>query len=203
MSVGRGESSSQEEKIIQEEWPSQLSHLSRAATSHHSAYNSKRWRRAGIRVHIKDPLTESPPLCLSYQALHAMHAVSPFARLLRDAAPKLSRQYFRPCQCTRQPANIPAKPLQRLWPIRSTSFPSAIFKQHRSATTLPAQDVSIPASDAAVKASSFPESSSNTVAYWLLASAASVFGIVVFGGWTRLTESGCILPHCLSTMPVS
>ncbi|KAK3956742.1 cytochrome oxidase assembly protein-domain-containing protein [Pseudoneurospora amorphoporcata] len=38
--------------------------------------------------------------------------------------------------------------------------------------------------------SSFPETSSKSVAYWLLASAASVFGIVVFGGLTRLTESG-------------
>lgn len=31
---------------------------------------------------------------------------------------------------------------------------------------------------------------SKSVAYWLLGSAASVFGIVVFGGLTRLTESG-------------
>ncbi|KAI1436048.1 putative cytochrome c oxidase assembly protein [Xylaria sp. CBS 124048] len=37
---------------------------------------------------------------------------------------------------------------------------------------------------------SFPETSSKSVAYWLLGSAASVFGIVVFGGLTRLTESG-------------
>lgn len=36
----------------------------------------------------------------------------------------------------------------------------------------------------------FPEVSHKIVAYWLLASAASVFGIVVFGGLTRLTESG-------------
>lgn len=36
----------------------------------------------------------------------------------------------------------------------------------------------------------FPSTSSNTVAYWLLVSAGSVFGIVVFGGLTRLTESG-------------
>ncbi|KAJ5727296.1 hypothetical protein N7493_005116 [Penicillium malachiteum] len=35
-----------------------------------------------------------------------------------------------------------------------------------------------------------PEVSHKSVAYWLLASAASVFGIVVFGGLTRLTESG-------------
>lgn len=40
------------------------------------------------------------------------------------------------------------------------------------------------------KASSWPETSSKSVAYWLLGSAASVFGIVVFGGLTRLTESG-------------
>lgn len=38
--------------------------------------------------------------------------------------------------------------------------------------------------------SSFPDTSSKSVAYWLLGSAASVFGIVVFGGLTRLTESG-------------
>ncbi|KAI8965165.1 COX15-CtaA-domain-containing protein [Daldinia sp. FL1419] len=36
----------------------------------------------------------------------------------------------------------------------------------------------------------FPETSSKGVAYWLIGSAASVFGIVVFGGLTRLTESG-------------
>jgi cytochrome c oxidase assembly protein subunit 15 len=36
----------------------------------------------------------------------------------------------------------------------------------------------------------FPKISSKSVAYWLLGSAASVFGIVVFGGLTRLTESG-------------
>ncbi|KAF2760453.1 COX15-CtaA-domain-containing protein [Pseudovirgaria hyperparasitica] len=36
----------------------------------------------------------------------------------------------------------------------------------------------------------FPTVSDKIVAYWLLGSAASVFGIVVFGGLTRLTESG-------------
>lgn len=43
---------------------------------------------------------------------------------------------------------------------------------------------------AKTKSSSFPETSSKSVAYWLLGSAASVFGIVVLGGLTRLTESG-------------
>ena len=36
----------------------------------------------------------------------------------------------------------------------------------------------------------FPEASDKVVAYWLLGSAASVFGLVVLGGLTRLTESG-------------
>jgi heme a synthase len=40
--------------------------------------------------------------------------------------------------------------------------------------------------------SSFPNTSDKSVAYWLLGSAASVFGIVVFGGLTRLTESGYV-----------
>ena len=42
----------------------------------------------------------------------------------------------------------------------------------------------------AANPSSFPSTCSKSSAYWLLASAASVFGIVVFGGLTRLTESG-------------
>jgi len=41
-----------------------------------------------------------------------------------------------------------------------------------------------------LKKSFFPETSDKVVAYWLLGSAASVFGLVVFGGLTRLTESG-------------
>lgn len=46
------------------------------------------------------------------------------------------------------------------------------------------------------KKSWFPETSSKVVAYWLLGSAASVFGIVVFGGLTRLTESGYVYVFC-------
>nr|POF04589.1 cytochrome c oxidase assembly protein cox15 [Quercus suber] len=46
------------------------------------------------------------------------------------------------------------------------------------------------ASTAAGKTSSWPATSSPSVAYWLLGSAVSVFGIVIFGGLTRLTESG-------------
>lgn len=48
------------------------------------------------------------------------------------------------------------------------------------------------AEEAVGRSSRYPDTSSNAVAYWLLASAASVFGIVVFGGLTRLTESGYV-----------
>lgn len=44
--------------------------------------------------------------------------------------------------------------------------------------------------DSKTKSKAFPEVTSKSVAYWLLGSAASVFGIVVLGGLTRLTESG-------------
>ncbi|ORY62617.1 putative cytochrome c oxidase assembly protein [Pseudomassariella vexata] len=40
------------------------------------------------------------------------------------------------------------------------------------------------------KKSAWPETNSKSVGYWLIGSAVSVFGIVVFGGLTRLTESG-------------
>lgn len=42
----------------------------------------------------------------------------------------------------------------------------------------------------------FPEITSKSVSYWLLGSAASVFGIVVLGGLTRLTESGLVKYSC-------
>lgn len=47
----------------------------------------------------------------------------------------------------------------------------------------------MPRAQEAIK-KAFPQTTSKGVAYWLLGSAASVFGIVVFGGLTRLTESG-------------
>jgi cytochrome c oxidase assembly protein subunit 15 len=43
------------------------------------------------------------------------------------------------------------------------------------------------------KSSSFPETNAKVVGYWLVGSAVSVFGIVVFGGLTRLTESGYVI----------
>jgi cytochrome c oxidase assembly protein subunit 15 len=67
-------------------------------------------------------------------------------------------------------------------PLRS----AAIDASHAQGSTL----AEAAQATAKSKTSSFPKTSSKSVAYWLLGSAASVFGIVVFGGLTRLTESG-------------
>lgn len=47
-----------------------------------------------------------------------------------------------------------------------------------------------PQSQSKSRSSSWPSKNPKGVAYWLAGSALSVFGIVVFGGLTRLTESG-------------
>lgn len=60
------------------------------------------------------------------------------------------------------------------------------------ASKLNADSASPAGENAKANSKSFPETSSKSAAYWLLGSAASVFGIVVFGGLTRLTESGCV-----------
>ena len=131
-----------------------------------------------------------------------------FARVLREAAPGLSRRLFN-CQCqgtgsqrlnaetraafrkagaascisstARQP--IPVRSFRRA-NVGSIRWFMASSRSRAASTSAAAAQ--------AVKRSRWPETSSNVVAYWLLGSAASVFGIVVFGGLTRLTESGCV-----------
>ena len=122
---------------------------------------------------------------------------------LRQAAPRLTRQFF---HC----------PHQRL-PIRSGAYPAHVFPKASpksikffssshlgssvavSGTATPRLPQSTPVSSISGSNSGknakgrrrfFPSTSQKAVAYWLLGSAASVFGIVVFGGLTRLTESG-------------
>jgi cytochrome c oxidase assembly protein subunit 15 len=80
--------------------------------------------------------------------------------------------------------------------FRSLSFSS---KPNQSAATIPkpgtsplpnlADSISRPAKAAAA----WPEISDRKVGYWLLGSATLVFGIVVLGGLTRLTESGFVV----------
>lgn len=123
---------------------------------------------------------------------------------LRQAAPRLTRRFFQ-CSCHRSPASLGIRPLQ----IREAS-PESI----RSFKTTPLQASEAVLNDGTSgsqpapkllllnkliggdgrgkKAHFFPRTSEKTVAYWLLGSAASVFGIVVFGGLTRLTESGYV-----------
>lgn len=108
---------------------------------------------------------------------------------LVKAAPRLSRQFFlcRQCQSVRTETRRFAR--------------EALIKPRSHATTvgseLPKPTFSSPLSSLsnsinAVKdgRKRFPEVSEKIVAYWLLGSAASVFGLVVLGGLTRLTESG-------------
>jgi cytochrome c oxidase assembly protein subunit 15 len=116
---------------------------------------------------------------------------------LRTAAPRLSRRLFVCPHAPRRP--IPA--------VSSSPSPSPVLRALRrnhstqplkgAATLNPAtlnsaahaaQDVA--SATASSTASSEGPAASKSVAYWLLGSAASVFGIVVFGGLTRLTESG-------------
>lgn len=80
---------------------------------------------------------------------------------------------------------------QKSAPKLLNSIPSRTFASAKTVT--PPLGSSIVEQASSVKAQAkrtFPQTSSKSVAYWLLGSAASVFGIVVFGGLTRLTESG-------------
>jgi cytochrome c oxidase assembly protein subunit 15 len=118
---------------------------------------------------------------------------------LRRAAPRLSRDFFVCHQC-----------LSKAVPTRSTSIAgkSAFIRniRYKSTTSLQSRASSSTAATSPLASVSrnlgdvrsgagknfFPETSSKSVGYWLLGSAASVFGIVVFGGLTRLTESGFV-----------
>lgn len=118
-------------------------------------------------------------------------STSPFLQALRRAAPSLSRQLFPQQRCLRLSARA------NLYPRTFSGLPSRPKKQIGPAVerirrlhTVTASETFLPAAGKVSAASRFPDTSSNAVAYWLLGSAASVFGIVVFGGLTRLTESG-------------
>ncbi|PTB56139.1 hypothetical protein M431DRAFT_84163 [Trichoderma harzianum CBS 226.95] len=88
-------------------------------------------------------------------------------------------------QCLRQaPRRSPSTILNI---VRSRGYADA-----KPLESLAAQNASAVASQVQAKASkAFPKkTTSKAVAYWLIGSAASCFGIVVWGGLTRLTESG-------------
>ncbi|KAK9413130.1 putative Cytochrome c oxidase assembly protein COX15 [Seiridium unicorne] len=91
-------------------------------------------------------------------------------------------------QCLRQQQRAPeSAPSRILRMVRQTR------SQHTASQTPlgeAARQVASKSAPQQTAKGAWPETSSKSVAYWLLGSAASVFGIVVFGGLTRLTESG-------------
>ncbi|KAI0386408.1 COX15-CtaA-domain-containing protein [Hypomontagnella monticulosa] len=111
---------------------------------------------------------------------------------IRRTVPKLAPSRFVCRQCLRQqqPHTASSRILRSLHmrfastTARSGSESQARFARYFTSTAIPTD------APAQVAKRAFPETSSKSVAYWLIGSAASVFGIVVFGGLTRLTESG-------------
>lgn len=123
--------------------------------------------------------------------------------LWRSLAPRLSKGLF-PChQCLRNqgyatksirrfgamPSLQPKKTRSPMFSDKNRQFFTSSLRRSVAAPATPVVENIVEESAAKAK-SSFPKISDKSVAYFLLASAASVFGIVVFGGLTRLTESG-------------
>lgn len=130
-----------------------------------------------------------------------MASLGSSASLWRSVAPRLAKDFFTSRQCIRSqgfaansirqfsiPSRQPSKIQSALLNDTKRQFFTSSIKR---STASPAVGEAI--SEGAAKAkSSFPKISDKAVAYWLLGSAASVFGIVIFGGLTRLTESGYV-----------
>ena len=112
---------------------------------------------------------------------------------LRRAAAHLSRASIACGPCLRQQAFAP--PPSRVLKLVKVPRRYATTKSESpleflsSNITKSAQAGSAKSSP---KSSFFPETNDKVVGYWLLGSAVSVFGIVIFGGLTRLTESGYV-----------
>lgn len=125
---------------------------------------------------------------------HIMASLRSSIPLFRGFAPRLSREFFS-CRhySSKSFLNSVEVPPFRPNPItnsvylntRARLFFTPSWRRQASSTVANQSQ-----NGSSVPKSSFPNVSSKSVAYWLLASAASVFGIVVFGGLTRLTESG-------------
>lgn len=126
----------------------------------------------------------------------------------RRLAPRLSRDLFTCRQCLHK-QGYAAKSV-RMFAAKSSPQPSKLRtslltdKNRHFFTSSIRRSAASPATEgtfeesAAKAKTGFPKISDKVVAYWLLGSAASVFGIVVFGGLTRLTESGfVIISRCL------
>lgn len=121
---------------------------------------------------------------------------------LRRVAPRLTRQLFEcshhrcvPCVARRPDLFAEASPKYTIAFKSSTRQVSSAVSgrfspETGSSSLLSSSSRSNGQKSKKRKLGFFPNTSEKSVAYWLLGSAASVFGIVVFGGLTRLTESG-------------
>ncbi|KAK2745097.1 Cytochrome c oxidase assembly protein cox15 [Myotisia sp. PD_48] len=127
---------------------------------------------------------------------------SPPISMLRQATSwsRMPREFFTCRQCLQR--KPPISFTSRQWigtlhqgkpQIYNNPLFSA-FRKQKARSKIPASFFATAAqvaeNTATKSTSKYPNTSSKIVAYWLLGSAASVFGIVVFGGLTRLTESG-------------
>jgi cytochrome c oxidase assembly protein subunit 15 len=112
--------------------------------------------------------------------------------LLRRAAPRLSKQFFT-CQGPPRirPQTVAKSPklYALLRAFRYSAKRTSVTKVLENQTPLSLSELSQNFGHAKSRAY-FPQTSEKVVAYWLLGSAASVFGLIIFGGLTRLTESG-------------
>ncbi|KAF1999201.1 electron transfer protein 1, mitochondrial precursor [Amniculicola lignicola CBS 123094] len=115
---------------------------------------------------------------------------------LRTAAPRLARRLFVCPPCLHASTSLGAVPRRPITAPRSTpTLRPSVVQAVRWKSTQPLRssvNATLPqaAANPPAVTGGFPKTSEKKVAYWLLGSAASVFGIVVFGGLTRLTESG-------------
>ena len=107
-------------------------------------------------------------------------------------------------RCIHAQTPVPRQSSQTFKSVRQTAFLKA-FRSHGQARVRQASTANLSGESSSIgnlgktfaaqnttpaTKSFFPETNSKSVAYWLLGSAASVFGLVIFGGLTRLTESG-------------
>lgn len=153
------------------------------------------------RVDINFCAIHANPIVLALIDSLRMTPASHVFATLRVNAPRLSREFFTCRQCLQKKLPTKLKPLSKGWTqpfharfarafnAKSTVLSSASATD--SISSSPLASLSRKIGSGSSKLPRFPEVTEKIVAYWLLGSAASVFGIVVFGGWTRLTESGC------------
>ncbi|KAI5778365.1 cytochrome oxidase assembly protein-domain-containing protein [Geopyxis carbonaria] len=131
---------------------------------------------------------------MSYSSLKPfMQSVGTSRALCRQCLLRLSGRQSRTIFLGRipNPTSKLASSLQWKRPFSFTPA-SAASSVHFPASNSTQIGATIPQSPVKIKAS-WPDTSDRAVGYWLLGSSVLVFGIVVLGGLTRLTESGNVI----------